>query len=503
MLAKCKDMADTCRMLANDVYDLFGGQRPSRVAPKNVKKGQLGQYFTPDSIANFMANMFPEPTAQVHLLDAGAGEGALTRAFAVRHGNSHPITAETYELDGDVIPTLSATLAELAKQGVDGQLAGRDFLSAAAQMILLNRGQRYTHAILNPPYRKISSHSRERQFAASVGLETVNLYSAFVGLALELMRPGGQLVAIIPRSFCNGPYYKPFRTWIFERAALQQIHLFGSRRDAFSGDGVLQENVILRLERGGSQNDVVVSTSSDASFADYSQQARPFADIVQPQDPEGFINVPMGSETEASEFNLALADLGVAVSTGPVVGFRLREHLRPALTGEDVPLLFPQHLKNGEVIWPIEGKKPNAICVNAATRKWLMPRGWYVIVKRFSSKEERRRIVATLCDPSLFPGEMLGFENKTNVLHNRRGPLPELLARGLTIYLNSSPVDRAFRLFSGHTQVNATDLRQMKFPSHAELEAIGRRSVGHALATQMDIDAILEGFVYGAHQAGE
>ena len=52
----------------------------------------------------------------------------------------------------------------------------------------------------------------------------------------------GQIVAIIPRSFCNGPYYRSFRDFILERAAIKQIHLFGSRNKAFMDDNVLQEN---------------------------------------------------------------------------------------------------------------------------------------------------------------------------------------------------------------------------------------------------------------------
>lgn len=69
----------------------------------------------------------------------------------------------------------------------------------------------YTLAVLNPPYRKISSDSRERRLLRSAGIETSNLYTAFLALAARLLEPHGQLVAITPRSFCNGPYFRPFR----------------------------------------------------------------------------------------------------------------------------------------------------------------------------------------------------------------------------------------------------------------------------------------------------
>lgn len=67
-----------------------------------------------------------------------------------------------------------------------------------------------THAILNPPYRKIATRSRERILLNSLGMETSNLYAAFVWLAFRRLAEGGELAAITPRSFCNGPYFRQF-----------------------------------------------------------------------------------------------------------------------------------------------------------------------------------------------------------------------------------------------------------------------------------------------------
>lgn len=126
----------------------------------------------------------------------------------------------------------------------------------------------------------------------SVGIETVNLYSAFVALAVAQAAPGGQIVAILPRSFCNGPYYRPFRHFIFARAAICHMHLFGARNKAFKDDEVLQEKVIIHLERGGRQGPVTITTSSDDSFTDLVTHEHPFERIVFPDDPERFIHVP-------------------------------------------------------------------------------------------------------------------------------------------------------------------------------------------------------------------
>lgn len=116
-----------------------------------------------------------------------------------------------------------------------------------------------------------------------------------------------------------------------------------------------------------------------------------------------------------------------------------------------------------------------------------MPEGWYCVVKRFSSKEERRRIVAAVWSPERIPGAV-AFENHLNVFHRKGGGLDRDLAHGLCWWLNSTLVDQFFRTFSGHTQVNATDLRTLRFPTAEALREVGR-DVPSALPDQETIDA--------------
>jgi hypothetical protein len=312
-----------------------------------------------------------------------------------------------------------------------------------------------------------------------------------------MMAPAGQIVAIIPRSFCNGPYYRPFRDFILERAAIRHMHLFESRSQAFKDDDVLQENIIIRLERDGRHGPVTVSTSSDDTFADLVTHEYPFDRIVLPDDHERFIHVPTSPKKNAIELSEAihytLADLGIKVSTGPVVDFRLKQHLRDMPGERSVPLLYPAHFSTSGTTWPIAGlKKPNAIECNADTEKWLYASGYYCVVRRFSSKEEKRRIVASVVKPGTFgDAPLLGFENHLNVFHDNRRGLSEALTFGLATFLNTTAVDEAFRRFNGHTQVNATDLKMMKYPSRATLIELGEWAMQNGQLTQQQIDAKL------------
>lgn len=115
------------------------------------------------------------------------------------------------------------------------------------------------------------------------------------------------------------------------------------------------------------------------------------------------------------------------------------------------------------------------------------------MTRRLSSKEEKHRIVAGVVDPALLPGvSALGFENHLNVFHQDRQGLPELLALGLAAFLNSGVADAQFRRFNGHTQVNATDLRRMVYPSRDLLTALGAWAKTRGDQVLAEVDEKLE-----------
>lgn len=443
------------------------------------RRSALGQFMTPSGIGRFMAGLFTPGRKTVRLLDAGAGVGSLTAAFI----DAHPevsIEVEAWELDPILRGYLETTLSGYVAKGVAlaSTIHAEDFIEASAWNLSMAVGSRFTHAILNPPYKKIGSASRHRFLLRQVGVETVNLYSAFLALAILLMEEGGEIVAIVPRSFCNGTYYRPFRRLLLDQCAIRHIHVFGARDKAFSDDDVLQENIIIKLVRGGKQGNVTVSDSHDGGFSDYRENSFAFDRIVKADDRECFIHVPSldaEAATVSPLFSFTLKEIGLEVCTGPVVDFRLRTHCRAWPEEGAVPLLYAHHFAGGRLAYPVEHKKkPNAIMANEQTSKWLMANGYYVLTRRFSAKEERRRVVAFVLDPEELSASSIGFENHLNVFHVGKRGMDCETAYGLSLFLNSTLVDACFRAFSGHTQVNATDLRQMRYPSREQLKTFGR-----------------------------
>jgi adenine-specific DNA-methyltransferase len=476
-----------------------------------AERAVLGQFFTPASVARLMASMFELRGSTLSLLDAGAGAGVLSAAWVselcARTARPEEVSITAYEVDPSLVPYLRRTLDQCRRQcrraGIRfrADVRERDFIREGVGMLresLLHAGEQFDCAILNPPYRKINADSETRRLLRLIGVETSNLYTGFVAIAAELLRPGGELVAITPRSFCNGPYFKPFRKHFLATMTFRRIHLYESRDRAFEEDDVLQENVLFHaLKTRARSGSVVISSSNGPDDPHCGTRSIPLEELVYPDDPERFIRIVPDEPGKAIAARVArlqatLADLGVEVSTGRVVDFRARPFLRAREGAHTVPLVYPAHLRNGFVSWPnSQTKKPNAIVEAPATAELLIPSETYVVVKRFSSKEERRRVVAAVYDAARISASRVGFENHLNYYHRNGRGLAPVLARGLAGFLNSTLVDAYFRQFSGHTQVNATDLRTLRYPARTELEALGR-SIGGEFPDPDTLDRLLD-----------
>src|SRR5579859_706174 len=108
------------------------------------RKRVLGQFLTPDSIALFMAGLFESYPAEIRLLDAGAGDGALTSAFVNQACASKyrpmRIIVTAFEIDRSITARLKRTLeaceTECRRQGIvfSAQVENRDFVEVAVSL---------------------------------------------------------------------------------------------------------------------------------------------------------------------------------------------------------------------------------------------------------------------------------------------------------------------------------------------------------------------------------
>jgi adenine-specific DNA-methyltransferase len=193
---------------ALDATDLIRKEANGQLDPK--RKSALGQFMTPSTVAKYMASLFrARPASIIRLLDPGAGVGSLTAAFLDRFlagEGVEQIEIAAYEVDEVLQKYLTGTLKEYRAparaSGVEihSNVIADDFIDAMCRPLLRGVQPRFTHAILNPPYKKIHSDSDHRIMLRQAGIETVNLYTAFLALTIEAMEDGGEIVAIVPRS---------------------------------------------------------------------------------------------------------------------------------------------------------------------------------------------------------------------------------------------------------------------------------------------------------------
>lgn len=460
-------MADTRALL--DQAEHVRITTATSINPNNQTRN--GQYFTPAPVARIMANLPKLPTkGTIRILDAGAGTGILAAAVIEHLRETLPdmrIVATAVEFDGTLIDALRNTLNSCTTNEVETHIINTDFLTWA-----LTTNQRFDLVIQNPPYAKLAACSAENHLLHASGIKVPNVYAAFMLLGARLLVPGGQQVSITPRSWMNGTYFRHFRHDFCALMSIDAVHTFESRSKVFHDSSVLQEAVIVCATRADQAAEVKLQISKDSTDAPRTRTV-PAAHVVS----NDFIYVPAtGEDGKAVEWmkqnaTHSLADLGLHISTGKVVDFCMREHLFTDPPAGSYPMVYSVHFSAGEITHPrVELTKPQwFLGPEEACRKNLVLAGTYVLVKCFSTKEEKRRIVAAVWNG----GVPAAFDNKLNYFHAGGKGLDAELAHGLAAWLNSPQVDAFFRVFSGHTQVNAGDLRTMNYPSLGRLRELG------------------------------
>ncbi len=441
------------------------------------------------------------------LLEPAAGSGILVCAIIERLiSENHPkeLWIDAYEIDSELCKvsrqmlTLASQRAEEKGIIVHWQVYQEDFILACLPdrqpRLFESTGERrkaFDYVISNPPYFKLNAEDKRVKAASGKLNGHTNIYTLFMALSAKLLKARGRGCLIVPRSFCSGVYFSDFRRDLLRETIPLSVHLFQSRDDVFKSGEVLQENVIFTFEKSSESKAarywagfVNISTSKDeASLEKNGQISRQvaFRHFLSPHRGQFFFRLPTAALDEQAldvidRWDGSLDQYGLQVSTGRVVPFRSNQYLKEKITpgNGSVPLLWMQNVKPYKVEYPLNNfGKPQAITQDDASL--LVPNANYVLLRRFSAKEDRRRLVAAPLIGKNFPHAQIGFENHLNFIYRRKGELDEAEALGLSAVFNSALVDRYFRIVNGNTQVNAAELRALPLPPMEVIRQIGER----------------------------
>ena len=482
-----------------------------------------GQFLTPPPVARYMAKQLGQLQNGASLLEPAIGSAVLVCAVIERLiAEKHPleISIFAYEIDKELCnasrDVLSVATQEAQKEGikVNWHVFQQDFVLAclpAAQPSLFGSneaGQRtFTQVVSNPPYFKLNIEDKRVKAVSGKLNGHTNIYTLFMALSAKLLVPHGKACFIVPRSFCSGVYFSEFRRDLLRDVTPLSMHIFQSRSDVFKGDEVLQENVIFCFEKSSQPHQnrywaghINISSSNDDKSLENGSISRQVSFNHFLSDHGGLLlfRLPTAILDEqileaVDQWDGSLENYGFQVSTGRVVPFRAKGLLKDRIEAgnQTVPFLWMQNVKPYRVEYPlIKFDKPQAISTNDPSL--LVPNTNYILLRRFSAKEDKRRLVAGPFLSEKFDFDHIGFENHLNVIFKKKGTLSVSETIGLSALLNSAIIDRYFRIVNGNTQVNAAELRIMPVPP---LEVI--RNIGQKIQeAQADTAEKIEGMIF-------
>lgn len=457
--------------------------------PKSTRK-KYGQFFTNMTTAKYMAALFDFDLSKskLHILDAGAGSGILSAAVIdklVHDGYKGEIYLTCYETDKQVLSLLKTNL-DLAKSkyGVYYKIKQDNYITSQTfenGSLFDDENKIYDYIIGNPPYLKISKDANEAKMMPSVCYGAPNLYFLFWAMGIHNLKQDAELVYIVPRSWTSGAYFKQFRQYLFENCVITDMHLFESREKVFDGESVLQETIIIKVKKTTQKPDYInITSSSTSTFEDVVKFCAPYGTIVAQNQ---FVYLATNEKdvkvlSQVNHFDATLPDMNMRMQTGIIVDFRTREVLRNQLEDDSYPLFYSQHIKGGRVIWPL-GKEGEVIKTDR--KGYLQENSDFLMVKRFTSKEEERRLQCGIYLKKKYSQfTYISTQNKINFIKCDSS----CVTYGLYVLLNSTLYDNYYRILNGSTQVNSTEINQIPIPKRQIIEEMGKELMHKELSVE-------------------
>ena len=456
-----------------------------------------------------MASLSQFKSRSMDICDPGIGLGVLSCALVeklILHSNEvENINLVGYETDEEIIPYTEQALSYLQSWvKANGKvliytIIKTDFVTTNSTVLRIqNHGyfeqestffpKFYDIIISNPPYFKLSRDDEKAIAAKELVSGQPNIYALFLGISSKLLKRYGELIFITPRSFASGNYFKSFRLEFFKNVVITNIHLFNSRKDAFNRDSVLQETLILRAVKQSKAEDIVVKISSSNGVEDIANsdsKSYLLKELIDFNSTEKILHIPSNKREEivfslVNSWHNTIRDFDIHVSTGPVVSFRAIKFIQdqPSKDVQSVSLFWLQNICKMKIEWPkmIKGKG-QFIEFCPESMSILVPAKDYIILRRFSSKDDKSRLIAAPFFSDDQEYKLIGLENKLNYIYRKNGCMKKTEVIGLCALLNSDLYNIYFQSFNGNVNVSATEIREMKLPPYELILKIGERLI--------------------------
>ncbi len=478
-----------------------------------------GQFFTSKEISDFMGNLAQAKSDKISILDPGCGTAILSCSLIeklIEKYSIKEINLSLFETDKKIIEETKKVISFLKnwllEKGIEinVKIEQADFVLFNSDVftndtLFGNEAvQKYDYIISNPPYFKISKSDKRALVAKELVYGQPNIYSIFMGLSARLLKPTGELIFITPRSFAAGNYFKAFRNSFFKNVSISNIHIFESRNKMFKNDNVLQENIIIRATKEESSTINITVTACAKDLNNPQKYQYKTEELIDSNSKESILFIPSNS-LEAKSINVfrqwknTLNDYNIQISTGPVVAFRCKDFLISDIAPKVsvAPLVWLHNIREMEFVFPLKkGIKQSYILDSEGSIKVLLKNKNYVFIRRFSSKDDKSRLVCCPYFASNFNYDNVGIENHINYVYRPNGELSEEEIWGISALFSSKLFDTYFRTFNGNTQVGASELKQIKMPSLEKIVMIGEILKNTFEPTKIDMENIINNALF-------
>ena len=229
-LRECAKAMSSYHLLESDaaiIQDFY-----MRFVPLFLQK-DLQQYYTPKELVEFMTRHI-SVTRRTSAIDPCSGSGDFM-VGVLRKARSAGLSAVDRSIHCWDIDQTAATLAQV------NMISNGDGLSNVAVLNSLDEFDRdagyYEFVITNPPFGEHTLYVGDRK--KDYAVQSCETGKLFIERGLNLLRPGGLLISVLPTGYLVNPSDVQFREVIFNRArVLAAINLPGVFKAAGTGVGV-------------------------------------------------------------------------------------------------------------------------------------------------------------------------------------------------------------------------------------------------------------------------
>ncbi len=205
------------------------------------------KYETPETVAQVLARHVPRCAATV--LDPCVGRGRLLMPVMRRIGS---------RLNRAVCVDISSVALESFLSGLRDDVRGRttaihgDFLRPQGNQHALSESGLFDCVVMNPPF----SARREGfvPLSAPDNGRLVPVEVAFVARSIQLLKPGGRLLAVLPPSIVSASSTRWFREHMLAEGAILCVH----ELPGFTFKGVESRIYVFVFERAGKSGSIVL-----------------------------------------------------------------------------------------------------------------------------------------------------------------------------------------------------------------------------------------------------